>query len=361
MWAKRFERNAPSSGTYTSVLKCETEYISLIGALARREGCRIKSGVSRSFAARVEGGVTRGYLKRPGLTAQRFVADPYGGPGARMYRTGDLARRRPDGSLEFLGRGDQQVKIRGFRIEVGEIEAALREQDGVRQAVVLARTGEGQEKRLVGYVVGAGLDGGALRERLRERLPDYMVPAAVVMLDELPLTGNGKLDRKALPRPEIVASHGKCVGPRNRIEELLCAVWGKVLGIERVGVRDNFFELGGDSILSIRIMAEARKAGLEFSLQQFFRQQTIEGLAQVLTVAEGGEGGNESREVVGRREPFSLISEEDRSKIPEGVEDAYPTSRLQEGMLFHSGFDPASPLYHYVSTYHLRGRLDEGL
>ncbi|MFL6284241.1 MAG: amino acid adenylation domain-containing protein [Pyrinomonadaceae bacterium] len=301
-------------------------------------------------------GVARGYLKRAGLTAERFVADPYGAAGARMYRTGDLAQRRPDGSLEFLGRGDQQVKIRGFRIEVGEIEAALRGQEGVGQTVVIARGDEGHDKRLVGYVVGEGLDAGALRERLRERLPDYMVPAAIVVLDALPLTSNGKLDRKALPRPEIGADDGAYVEPRNRTERQLCAIWGEVLGVERVGVRDNFFELGGDSILSIRIMAEAEKAGLEFSLQQFFRQQTVEGLAHVLTVNEvgGGAGG-------GRGEPFSLITEEDRAKVPAGVVDAYPTSRLQEGMLFHSAFDSSSPLYHYVSSYHLRGRLDEAL
>jgi amino acid adenylation domain-containing protein len=300
-------------------------------------------------------GVARGYLRRAGLTAQRFVADPWGEPGARMYRTGDLARRRPDGSLEFVGRGDAQVKIRGFRIEVGEIEAALREQDGVRQAVVTARSDEGVEKRLVGYVVGAGLDSGTLRERLRERLPDYMVPAAIMILDELPLTRNGKLDLAALPPPEIGVLDGEYVAPRNRPEELLCAIWSRVLGIERIGVRSNFFGLGGDSILSIRIMAEAKKAGLEFSLQQFFRQQTIEGLAQVLTIADAQEDGNK------QREPFSLISQEDRLKIPEGVEDAYPTSRLQEGMLFHSEFDSSSPLYHYLSSFHLRGRLDEDL
>jgi amino acid adenylation domain-containing protein len=301
-------------------------------------------------------GLARGYLKRAGLTAQRFVADPYSEPGARMYRTGDLARRRPDGSLEFLGRGDQQVKIRGFRIEVGEIEAALREQDGVRQAVVIAGSEEGSEKRLAGYVVGAGVDGGALRECLRERLPDYMVPAAIMVLDELPLTRNGKLDRQALPRPEVGPPDGKYIGPRNRTEELLCAIWCKVLGINQVGVRENFFRLGGDSILSIRIIAEARKAGLEFSLQQFFREQTIEGLAQILALTQQGDSQSGLR-----REPFSLISEEDRLKIPEGVEDAYPTSRLQEGMLFHSEFDSASPLYHYVSSYHLHGRLDGSL
>ncbi len=237
-------------------------------------------------------GVARGYLRRPGLTAERFVPDPFGDqPGERLYRTGDLVRWLPDGSLDFLGRLDHQVKIRGFRVELGEIEAALAALPGVREAVVVVRE-EAGDRRLVAYVVGETGEVSAealrpsLREQLRERLPDHMVPAVFVTLAALPLTVNGKVDRKALPAPELPGSEETYVAPRTREEEILAAVWAQVLRLPRVGVDDNFFELGGDSILSVQIVARARQAGLGFTVRQLFEHQTVAGLAHHVTAMD---------------------------------------------------------------------------
>ena len=225
-------------------------------------------------------GLARGYLNRPDLTSERFLADPFGGrPGARMYRTGDLARRQPDGEFEFLGRVDHQVKIRGFRIELGEIEAALLAQPGVKQAVVIAREDLGA-RQLAAYVVGRSAPGPeALRERLRETLPEPMVPVAVVALEAFPLTPNGKVDRQALPAPDRRSGEPPHVSPRTSEERLLAGIWEQVLRVERVGVHDNFFHLGGDSILSIQVIARANRAGLRLTPQELFQHQTIAGLA----------------------------------------------------------------------------------
>ncbi|HVR95834.1 MAG TPA: amino acid adenylation domain-containing protein, partial [Thermoanaerobaculia bacterium] len=231
-------------------------------------------------------GVTRGYMGRPGLTADRFVPDPFGGrPGGRLYRTGDLGRWLPDGTLEFLGRTDHQVKIRGVRIEPGEIEAALVSVPGVREAVVVAREEGAGDRRLVAYVTGE-VAAGELRGLLRERLPDSMVPSAFVTLPALPLTPNGKVDRKALPMPELAGPRESYVAPRTREEELLAAVWAQVLRLPQVGVDDNFFELGGDSILSVQIVARSRQAGLRFTVRQIFEHQTVAALARHVTLAE---------------------------------------------------------------------------
>ncbi len=228
-------------------------------------------------------GVTRGYLRRPDLTAERFIPDPFGGvSGVRLYRTGDLVRWLPDGSIDFLGRLDHQVKLRGLRIELGEIEAALAALPGIRQAVVVVR-----ESRLVAYVVGAGAVE-EMRRSLRERLPDYMVPAVFVTLPALPLTASGKVDRKALPAPEQPGAREEgYVAPRTREEEILAGVWAQVLRLPRVGVNDNFFELGGDSILSIQIVARARQAGLLFTVREIFEHQTVAGLALHVTATDG--------------------------------------------------------------------------
>jgi amino acid adenylation domain-containing protein/non-ribosomal peptide synthase protein (TIGR01720 family) len=230
-------------------------------------------------------GVTRGYLRRPDLTAQGFVPDPFGDePGERLYRTGDVVRWLPDGSLDILGRRDHQVKIRGFRIELGEIEATLVALPGVREAVVVVREEKG-DRRLVAYVAGDAT-AEALRQSLRERLPDYMVPAVFVTLAALPLTVNGKVDRKALPAPELPGGEETYVAPRTREEEILAAVWADVLRLPRVGVNDNFFELGGDSILSVQIVARARQAGLGFTVRQIFEHQTVAGLALYVTAMD---------------------------------------------------------------------------
>ncbi|MBW4717722.1 amino acid adenylation domain-containing protein [Saccharothrix sp. SC076] len=217
-------------------------------------------------------GLARGYLGRPGLTATRFVADPFGPPGARMYRTGDVVRVRADGQLEFVGRADHQVKIRGFRVEPGEVEALLRQRPGVRQAVVVARD---EPKRLVAYVVG---ETAGLREHLTATLPDYMVPSAFVALDAFPLTPNGKLDRAALPAPVVGDAPEDFVAPRTDEERRVAAVWSEVLGVEHVGARDDFFALGGDSILAVRALG--RLGGLP--VRAMFEHRTVEALARAL-------------------------------------------------------------------------------
>jgi len=227
----------------------------------------------------------RGYWNKPDLTAERFIPDPFAGYGARMYRTGDLARYLNDGNLSYIGRIDYQVKVRGFRIEIGEIEELLAQHQSVRQAVVLVREDEPGVKRLVAYIAAdpqATPDADQLMSYLRERLPEYMYPAAFVMLEAMPLTANGKIDRRALPRPEIRAKHRGYDAPRDVIEEALCGIWSQVLGVERVGIEDNFFELGGDSILCIQIVSRARQSGYNLAPVDLFEHQTIAQLAAVI-------------------------------------------------------------------------------
>ncbi|WP_035559561.1 non-ribosomal peptide synthetase [Burkholderia sp. 9120] len=235
--------------------------------------------------------LARGYLGAAAATADRFVPDPHGEPGARLYRTGDLVRIRRDGRVDFIGRADQQLKLRGFRIEPGEIEAAMRSQPGVREALV-ALHGEGTSRRLVGYVVGCE-DEAALRAALEQTLPDYMVPQAFVHLDALPLMGNGKVDRHALPAPDITLAR---VAPSTAAEQALLAIWRTVLGRDDLGVTDNFFEAGGDSILSLQIVARARQAGYVLGPRQVFEQPTVERLARVAEAATTQTVLTESRE-----------------------------------------------------------------
>ncbi|HLK57996.1 MAG TPA: amino acid adenylation domain-containing protein, partial [Chthonomonadaceae bacterium] len=229
--------------------------------------------------------VGRGYLNRAELTAERFMPDPFSStPGARLYRTGDLVRYTPDGNVLFLGRLDHQVKIRGFRIELGEIESNLNQHPGVREAVVLAREDVPGEKRLAAYLVAgeAGeTESSELRAFLKERLPEYMIPSAWVWLEALPLSANGKVDRKALPAPEVGKNNAAYEAPSTPVEEALAKIWGELLRIEGVGVHDNFFELGGDSILIIRIISRANQVGLHFTPRQIFQHQTIAELASV--------------------------------------------------------------------------------
>jgi len=225
-------------------------------------------------------GVGVGYIGRAGLTGSRFVACPFGGVGARMYRTGDLVRWGADGQLAYLGRADEQVKIRGYRIELGEIQAALAGCDGVEQAVVIAREDRPGDKRLVGYVTGTA-DPAVARAVLTDRLPAYMVPAAVVVLETLPLTPNGKLDTRALPAPEYTA--GGYRAPASATEEILAGIYAQVLGVERVGVDDSFFDLGGDSILAMRLVA-AINTSLDggLSVPTVFEAPTVRSLSQRL-------------------------------------------------------------------------------
>lgn len=232
----------------------------------------------------------RGYLGRPGLTAERFVADPYGPAGSRLYRTGDLARWRPDGTLDYLGRLDHQVKLRGYRIELGEIEAALGAVPGLRESVVLLREDRPGDRRLVAYARGEGLDGEAVRRRLGETLPAYMVPSSVVILAALPLTANGKVDRKALPLPEA-AGTAETAGALSPTEELLAAIWCEVLGRERIGRADNFFDLGGHSLLAIQVLSRLRAVfEVELPVYAFFEEPTLRGVgAQVDRLLHGEE------------------------------------------------------------------------
>jgi aryl carrier-like protein len=232
--------------------------------------------------------VTRGYLGRPEATAERFIPDPFSRvPGARMYRTGDRAKRRADGTVEFLGRVDHQVKLRGFRIELGDIEAQLRREPGVSDAVTMVReTGDGTQQ-LVTYLAGPStLDTAGIRARLALSLPDYMVPQHFVLLDAFPLTANGKLDRAALPDPgqQTAAALPSYVAPRNRTEEILAAIWQTVLQVERVGVHDNFFALGGDSIRTLQVIARANRQGVKLTPKQLFEHQTVAAAAAVAQV-----------------------------------------------------------------------------
>jgi amino acid adenylation domain-containing protein/non-ribosomal peptide synthase protein (TIGR01720 family) len=253
-------------------------------------------------------GLAQGYHQRAGMTAERFVADPFAGDGGRIYRTGDLVRQRVDGLVEYLGRIDHQVKIRGFRIELGEIESRLLEHESVREAVVLALDAP-SGKQLVGYLVAdvAEQDESqqatlreSLKAHLKSQLPDYMVPTHLILMASMPLTANGKLDRRALPAPDPELNRQQYVAPGNELELTLAQIWCEVLNVEQVGLNDNFFELGGDSILSIQVVSRARQQGIHFSPRDLFQHQTVQTLAAVATrtgqvTAEQGLLSGESR------------------------------------------------------------------
>ena len=298
-------------------------------------------------------GVALGYLGRSGLTASRFVPDPFSSEaGQRLYRTGDQARYRSDGTLEFLGRTDRQVKIRGFRIELGEIEETLRKCPGVREVAVLARGKSPDGKRLVAYVVcgreeSCSVD--ELRFFLERQLPAYMVPATFVRMAEFPLTSNGKIDYGALPesgteRPELGRAY---VAPNTPVEKALTDIWSEIIAVEQVGIDDNFFALGGDSIRSIQFLSKAREKGIKIDLHQVFQFQTVRQLAPVVA-AEG------SQYTDNRSEPFSLLNEEDRVRLPDDVEDAYPMTMMQKGVIYHLKNTEYDSAYHNVDSFRVR-------
>ncbi|MYM86939.1 amino acid adenylation domain-containing protein [Rugamonas sp. FT82W] len=287
-------------------------------------------------------GVGRGYLNRPELSAERFIADPFAGdPEARLYRSGDLGRWRADGVVEFVGRNDFQVKLRGFRIEPGEIEVRLAACGGVREALVLLREDSPGDKRLVGYLVGTGIDTQAVRARLKAELPAYMVPASLVVLERFPLTVNGKVDRKALPAPQREdAAAGGFEAPQGAHETALAAIWQDLLALRQVGRHDNFFELGGHSLMVLRLAARLRRdLGIELSPRALFEQASLAGMASL--VAGAGQAS--------------------WTPMTAGAHDgAAPLSHAQQRLWFLNQLDPAAGLaYHMPVCYRLDGPLDE--
>ncbi|HSF38618.1 MAG TPA: non-ribosomal peptide synthase/polyketide synthase, partial [Thermoanaerobaculia bacterium] len=282
-----------------------------------------------------------GYWGQPGLTAERFVPDPEGTPGARLYRSGDLARRLQGGELEFLGRADGQVKVRGYRIETGEIEAALVAQPGVHQAVVMAREDTPGNPRLVAYVVGdATVD--ELRQRLRERLPDPMVPAAFVMLPALPLTPNGKVDRKALPAPAWQRAEDGYLTPRTPVEEIVAAIYAELLSVPSIGRDESFFDLGGHSLLATRVVSRLRSVlGVELPVRALFERPTVAELSAAVEEA--------------RRSDANRLAP---PLLPVPREGPLPLSFAQQRLWFIDQLEPGSPLYNMPGALRIEGPLD---
>ncbi|RKH09839.1 amino acid adenylation domain-containing protein [Corallococcus sp. CA053C] len=290
-------------------------------------------------------GVVRGYRGRPALTAERFVPDPFSGrPGARLYRTGDLARWKADGTLEFLGRVDFQVKLRGFRIELGEIETVLTRHPSVRAAVAVVREDVPGDKRLVAYVAspsgsgGPTLDTAALRAHLRDSLPEYMVPAAIVVLETLPLTPNGKVDRKALPTPQGLVSEARYVAPRTPTEARVAVLFAELLRVERISAEDSFFELGGHSLLAMQLVSRLRAAfGREVPLRRLFDSPTVVGVAALL-----------GDEAPANLTPLHRVARD----------GALPLSFAQQRMWFLHQLEPGSAFYNVPGAVRMDGALD---
>ncbi|MGE5219382.1 MAG: amino acid adenylation domain-containing protein, partial [Chloroflexota bacterium] len=295
-------------------------------------------------------GLARGYLNRPELTAEKFIPDPFAANSARrLYKTGDFGRYLPDGNIEFLGRGDHQVKIRGFRIELGEIEAVLGQHRMVQSSVVAVREDEPGERRLVAYVVarpGESFDAAELRKHLKQKIPDYMIPAAWVLLDQLPLTPSGKVDPKALPAPDQNRPEWADVykPPLTPTERALAAIWRELLKLDQVGIADNFFELGGHSLLATQLVSRIRNAfKLELSLRSLFEAPTIADLAEQIALARAGEA---------RKKSLPISAEANEGEIP--------LSYSQERFWFLEQLTPNNPAYKVVYGFRLTGAVDVG-
>ncbi|WP_262016371.1 condensation domain-containing protein, partial [Micromonospora sp. Mcm103] len=270
--------------------------------------------------------------------------------GSRLYRTGDLVSLSDDGALEFVGRTDDQVKIRGYRIEPAEVESVLAEAPQVAEARVVVREDSPGDRRLVAYVVAAGADPirpEELRDECLRRLPDYLVPTAIVPLAEIPLTGNGKLDRAALPAPGFDARTSTYVAPRSPLEERMADVWCTALGLDRVGMRDNFFELGGDSLRAVAIVGPLRAAGLDVTVRDVFDCRTV---ARLCELAEA----RPAAEAMSPAAPFALIDPVDRAALPGDLVDAYPMAQTQVGMVAEMLADETLHRYHSVTTFRIR-------
>ncbi|HEY0079202.1 MAG TPA: amino acid adenylation domain-containing protein [Pyrinomonadaceae bacterium] len=290
--------------------------------------------------------LARGYLRRAEATSEKFIPHPFKADGeARLYRTGDIVRYLPDGQIEFLGRRDHQVKIRGYRIEIAEVEAAISQHERVREALVVAREGAAGEKRLVAYVLPSGeATSGELRDYLKAKLPEYMIPSAFVMVDAWPLTPSGKVDRKALPAPSRDEAEGAFVEPRTPTEEQLAGIWGRLLGVERVGALDNFFELGGHSLLATQLMSRVREGfGVDLPLRSLFEEPTVEGFARLIERETGG------RATEARQAP---------PLVPMLREGNLPLSFGQQRLWFIDQLGMGGTAYSLAGAIRLRGELD---
>ena len=333
-WAKTVPLGRPIANTQIYVLNSHLQPVPI--------GCPGELYIGGASLA-------RGYLNQPELTTERFIPHPFSDePNAKLYKTGDLVRYLPDGNLEFLGRMDNQVKIRGFRIELGEIEAAIIQHPSVREVVVLAREEEPENKRLVAYIVPAKKHGektnynNNLRLFLREKLPEYMVPSAFVMLKSLPLTPNGKVDRVALPECDRAQQELEItfVAPRTPVEEILAGIWAKILGLEQVSIHDNFFDLGGHSLLATQVISRLREAfKVELHLRCLFESLTVAELAKKIATTQTEKG---------------LFSQIDRTSRDREL----PLSFAQQRLWFLHQLEPKSPAYNLPKTVRLRGKLN---
>jgi amino acid adenylation domain-containing protein len=308
-------------------------------------------------------GLARGYLNRCELTAGKFININHHSSfivhHSILYRTGDLARRLPDGNIEFLGRLDNQVKIRGFRIELSELENILVKHGDIKEAVVLVNESSGGSKHLCAYFVPANpLTADNIREYLKAYLPSYMIPSYFIRVDRMPLLPNGKIDRLGFPKSGLAAEEDTFSPPTSSEEKILAETWAEVLEVDRVGIHENFFALGGDSIRSIVVVSRARARGLNFTTKQLFQYPTIKGLLKNINPLGSLNHLPTPKTIL---QPFSLISSGDRLKIPADVEDAYPLTMLQAGLIFQSELTHHTSMYHDVLTHKINGRFHRQL